>query len=527
MSFIVRLFFTLRYLKIIQVAFQIRLRIERVFPSKNYCFRSGDSEILPNRLEIDFPSNNKSFLKFWEFSFLNLTKNFDGDLDWSFNEYGKLWNYNLQYLDYLNQSEISKENAEIIISSIFNNIEKGSLKMEPYPTSLRIVNLAKYAMKHKVDNPQIDKLIEHHTFYLLENLEYHLLANHLLENALAILIGSVYLNNKLWFNSASRLAIEQLNEQVLKDGAHYEQSSMYHCIILTRILDAINILENIENSFEKAEVINRLREDAAKMQAFLKAIIFNNGDIPMVNDSALDIASDPKIIFSYAKKLGVQDSEIVLSESGYRKYTNDDFELFADYGDLLPIYQPGHAHSDTFNIIVYQRGTPFLVEMGTSTYQKNERRKLERSSFAHNTVVVNNENQSDVWGAFRVGKRAKVMGLIETINSIEAFHNGYSSFGVFHKRRIEIESRIISIEDTITAKKQIDSEALFHLHPDVQIIEKTNTTLVTNLGVLAFNNSSSFTISSYEYSIGFNSTKEAKLITIKFKDFLKTNITTT
>jgi uncharacterized heparinase superfamily protein len=527
MDFVIRLFYTLRYLQLIQLVFQIRLRIVRVFPSKKYLFGSYDREILPKRLEIDFPSNNKSFFKFWEYSFLNLTKKFDNDVDWNFNEYGKLWNYNLQYLDYLNQSDISLADAEIIINSISNNIEKDSLKMEPYPASLRIVNLAKYAMKRNVKNPHIDKLIGHHATYLLENLEYHLLANHLLENAIAILIASVYLNNKFWFNSGGKLVKEQLNEQLLKDGAHYEQSSMYHCIILTRLLDAINIIENIDNSFEKAELINRLREDAGKMQAYLKAIVFINGDIPMVNDAAPYIAIEPTRIFSYAQKLGIQDTKIKLGESGFRKYSNGDFELFADYGDLLPIYQPGHAHSDTFNIIVYQRGIPFLVEMGTSTYQNNERRKLERSSFAHNTVVVNKENQSDVWGAFRVGKRAKVMGLIETKNSIEAFHDGYSSFGVFHKRRIEIESRIISIEDTIIAKKQINSEALFHLHPDVQIIEKTNTTLVTNLGVLAFNNSSTITISSYEYSIGFNSTKEAKLITVKFKDFLKTNITTT
>lgn len=526
MDFIKRLFYTIRYLKLIQVVFQIRLRIKRIFPTKSYNLERGYNGVLPRRLEIDFPNNNTSFFKFWKFSFLNLTKEFTVEVDWNYNDYGKLWNYNLQYLDYLNQSDINKENAEIIINSISDNIAIGSLKMEPYPASLRIVNLAKYAMKHDVKNTQIDNIIEHHTSYLLENLEFHLLANHLLENALAILIGSAYLNNDLWFKTANKLVAEQLDEQLLTDGAHYEQSSMYHCIILTRILDSINILENIENSFEKFECINRLRSDAAKMQAYLKAIVFINGDIPFVNDAAPEIAIEPMKIFSYAQKLGIQNAEIVPGESGYRKFTNLDFELFADYGDLLPSYQPGHAHSDTFNIIVYQKGKPFLVEMGTSTYQNNERRKLERSSFAHNTVVVNNKNQSDVWGAFRVGKRAHVMGLTETSNSIEAFHNGYSNLGIIHKRKIEIGERIISIEDTVTTKSKIESVALFHLHPDLKIIEVTNSKLVTNLGVLTFYNSHSFSITSYEYSLGFNLTKEAKLIMVKFNEFLKTNITT-
>ena len=44
-------------------------------------------------------------------------------------------------------------------------------------------------------------------------------------------------------NELTAYAQQQLEEQILPDGAHYEQSPMYHCILLDRLLDAINIGE--------------------------------------------------------------------------------------------------------------------------------------------------------------------------------------------------------------------------------------------------------------------------------------------
>ena len=39
---------------------------------------------------------------------------------------------------------------------------------------------------------------------------------------------------------AARLLKRELKREILRDGAHYEQSPMYHCILLDRLLDCIN-----------------------------------------------------------------------------------------------------------------------------------------------------------------------------------------------------------------------------------------------------------------------------------------------
>jgi hypothetical protein len=46
------------------------------------------------------------------------------------------------------------------------------------------------------------------------------------------------------------------------------------------------------------------------------------------------------------------------------------------------------------------------VNSGTSTYRAGPRRDYERSTAAHNTVEIDGENQTEVWGAFRAARRA-------------------------------------------------------------------------------------------------------------------------
>ena len=67
-------------------------------------------------------------------------------------------------------------------------------------------------------------------------------------------------------------------------------------------------------------------------------------------------------------------------------------------------YQPGHSHSDTFNFELYVQKFPLIVDTGISTYEKNEIRQKERSTLSHNTVMIGDNDQTKVWGGFRVTK---------------------------------------------------------------------------------------------------------------------------
>src|SRR5690606_32405858 len=167
------------------------------------------------------------------------------------------------------------------------------------------------------------------------------------------------------------------------------------------------------NKWDEDDLLPFLIEKGIKMLEWLETVTYFNGNIPMVNDSTYGIAPSSKQLSSYAKLLGLQWDRSKLSDSGYRKFSNNKYELFIDVGNIGPAYQPGHAHSDTFNFELYVNKNPVIVDAGISTYEKNDLRQLQRSTVSHNTVKIGDNDQSQVWGGFRVGNRARIISIKE------------------------------------------------------------------------------------------------------------------
>src|SRR5690606_28841214 len=198
----------------------------------------------------------------------------------------------------------------------------------------------------------------------------------------------------------------ELTEQILKDGGHFEQSPMYHNIILFRVLELIDWYSKYSEKEE--EFLDFVRMKASHMISWLKNICFENGEIPHFNDSTNGIAIKSKILFQYAKGLQVPINYLELSDSGYRKYKTQLYECIIDVGGIKSPYQPGHSHADSFSFWLHKDNKPIFGEKGTSTYENNKRRQDERGSSSHNTVTIDKKNQSQVWGGFRVAKQAKI-----------------------------------------------------------------------------------------------------------------------
>ena len=144
------------------------------------------------------------------------------------------------------------------------------------------------------------------------------------------------------------------------------------------------------------------------MFGWLESISLKNGSIPYLNDSTFGIAPTTSELTEYAVSLGLKPKRMRLEDSGYRKWNVNDMEIIMDVGQIAPSYQPGHSHADSLQFVLNYKDKPIVVDTGISTYEKNERRQLERSTASHNTVTVNGSNSSKVWGGFRVAERAKV-----------------------------------------------------------------------------------------------------------------------
>jgi len=514
-SQVLRLYHTLKYLKAIQIYYRlyyvVRSRFHRIrgftytqtIPATAYSLT-----LLPSiNPEVSLQGDRATFL--------NRTHHFKGTVDWSCAIHGKLWTYNITYFDFLHQQNMTSEIGLDLIRNFIENSAYIKDGMEPFPISLRGINWIKFLSYHHIEDQQISDSLYAQYRILLDNIEYHLLGNHLLENGFSLLFGAYYFRDEQLFQKAQEILTAELHEQILDDGAHFELSPMYHQIMLFRLLDCINLLQN--NLQERHHsLLELLQQKASMMLGWLQAITYKDGSIPLFNDSANHIAPTSRELFGYTKRLNLHVKETILKESGYRKFENDMYECIVDVGSIGPDYIPGHAHADTFSFELHVNGKPFIVDTGLSTYETNKRRTRERATISHNTVELNGLNQSDVWGGFRVAHRAYVTTLQEDDTYIKAVHNGYEkTLGALHEREFVFETNMLKIIDTIISDRAQQAIARIHFHPSVNEAMIRKHILIED---------EVYHINEYQYAPEFNVHVNAKVLEVAFTQKLEMSI---
>ena len=522
-----QLFNTIRYLKLTQVYYRLFYSVRERLRQNGYTIHTSSSHLPIVLLTLEKPIFSYISLQKNQFTFLNKIHIFNKKIDWNYSRYGKLWTYNLTYFDYLNQREISKKDGLRLINDFICQSERIKDGFMPFPISLRGVNWIKFLTKHRVLDQKINNSLYAQYFILMDNLEYHILGNHLLENGFSLLFGAYYFQDEKFYIKAKKILISELEEQILEDGAHFELSPMYHQLMLFRVLDCINLVKN--NSWKNHELLTLLISKAEAMLGWLNIMTFENGNIPLFNDSTNKIAPTTKELNDYAGTLDIGNcyrlpiAGYQLSDSGYRKMKNEKYEMVVDVGNIGPDYIPGHAHSDTFNFELYIHNQPIIVDTGLSTYEPNGRRQLERSTRSHNTVEVDGKDQSEVWGGFRVARRAKITDIREHGNCIEATHNGYRSKGVYHTRKFIAEKGLIIIKDSIKSNSMHSCAAYLHFYPEVKFNVESKK-LISKLFTITCINSYQIEVCDYDYSPEFNTKINAKCVKISFQNELKIEI---
>ena len=134
-----------------------------------------------------------------KFYFLNKEHEFK-KIDWDFNEYGELWNFNLHYFNFLNYDKTSKDVGLNLINNFMENCSHKN-RFRSYPISLRTVNWIKFLSFYKIDKGSINQFLYEDSIFLSKNIEYHLLGNHVLENSFSLLYISFFLKIKNYINN--------------------------------------------------------------------------------------------------------------------------------------------------------------------------------------------------------------------------------------------------------------------------------------------------------------------------------------
>lgn len=489
-------FHTIKYLKIKQIIFQIYYRLFK--PAKK---KSGISVVRqPNRITI-FPAYRLvSTFDAENFTFLGIT----GDLakGWNSVSMPKLWLYNLHYQDDLSALGSSYRrdlNKKLISSWIAYNPPFSGVGWDPYCISLRVVNWIKYFTRihiKEVDPLWIESLC-YQVDVLTKRLEFHIMANHLFANAKALVFAGVYFGGDRgarWLSQGIKILDAELKEQFLADGGHYELSPMYHAILMWDISDLIKLAQssNMPQLRARSSLLINVFQKGIR---WLDLMSHPDGKISFFNDSTFGISPSIADLKRYSSYLRIHLPEacsrkfdsVLLADTGFFCVTwYDKSKLIADIGDVGAKYQPGHAHADTLSCELSIRGHRVFVNSGISKYGDDVERLRQRSTSAHNTVLVNGENSSEVWGGFRVARRARPLDISfsKTDESAElvASHNGYHRLKdkVTHQRKWSATEGYLRIEDNLTGKV-CRARGCWHIHPDIHITMESISTLVLRL----------------------------------------------
>lgn len=377
--------------------------------------------------------------------------------DWCPDGTTRLWRYHLHYFDYLREARRGSDNKKCLIQWwIDANRQNSQPGWEAFTTSLRIVNwiffFSSAAIRDSVPPAWLCSLYRQ-ALWLEKNDESHILANHYFENMKALLFAGLYFSGadaERWCKKAQRELSRQLREQILDDGGHYERSPQYHCLMLENYLDLYNLASAAGDRVGRG-FIDQLRSAAERSLAFLDAILFPGDLIPLFNDSAYGAAPQPASLRAYAARLwGYRRPQpapvalIDLPDSGLFGLRLHSDMLLIDCGDIGPSYQPGHTHCDFLSYELMLQGEKIIVDTGLFEYEPGAMRRHVRSTRAHNTVVVDGQEQSEIWGEFRVARRAKKLAAaIARDGDGYCFQGEFTGFpaiegGIRHRRQVEI-----------------------------------------------------------------------------------------
>jgi uncharacterized heparinase superfamily protein len=350
------------------------------------------------------------------------------------------------------------------------------------------VNWIKWALLgNELDGEMIESLGTQAGF-LDKRLEYHLQANHLWANGKALVFAGAFFSgpeSARWLEKGLRLLLKQLDVQILEDGGHFERSPMYHSIILEDILDLIQ-LDKIYPELLSSTFISKCHEKAGNMLHWLSAMSFPSDGVSFFNDSVDGISSKISSLNTYASDLNSKTKASqdglskVFKDSGYVRLENGGAVVIADVGRIGPDFQPGHGHADTLSFEMCLFTHKFIVNSGIDRYGESNERLRQRGTAMHSTVEINNTNSSEVWGGFRVARRARPFGFSysfsETKLSVSCSHDGYTRLKgkPIHSRTWELQEHAFLVEDRIEGGYSV-ATGRYHLHPDVSVSEVSNT----------------------------------------------------
>lgn len=341
-----------------------------------------------------------------------------GGAAWAVPEKSHLWNFNLHYLEFLIplaaawREEPDRRYYECFRDYcrrwIADNREGTGDGWHPYTISLRLTNLwicldgfGEAVREDKEFFRKLNDSMYAQYLHLQKRLELHLLGNHYFENLKAVVLGALYFKEPGVYDAYKLRLSDEIEEQILPDGVHYERSLMYHKLILEDLMRMAKAVKPADRLWYQ-ELLGTIQKMADAMYSLEEGL----GRTPLFNDAGDNVARSMTSLLAALREqfLITPVQSMVFPEAGYYCLRKKDIKILMDAGEIAPDYMPGHGHCDGLSFELSWRGKPLFVNSGTGLYQ-GELRSYFRSTAAHNTVLIDGEEQSECWGEHRVARR--------------------------------------------------------------------------------------------------------------------------
>jgi Heparinase II/III-like protein/Heparinase II/III N-terminus len=343
--------------------------------------------------------------------------------------------------------------------------------------------------------------------------------NHLIGEAAGVFVATSYFRNlkhaARWRARSWEILNREVTNQTYADGGTQEQAIGYHLFVL-QFFVATGIVARATGTDFPESYWARLE----KMFEFL-AILGAGGDcLPAFGDGddgyVLDLGDDPRSVKEWlavgaalfersdfkaaaggcsepvAWLLGEAGLDcfdtlpncaerpcesVALRDTGYyllqhgRCDAPDRISVVFDCGPLGMGALAAHAHADALSFTLRASGRDVLVDPGTYDYFSYPKwREYFRSTRAHNTVVIDGQNQSEMLGLFLWGRRAEARCVsweaTEAGGRVIGEHDGYTSLPdpVTHRRTLKLDGprRRLTVRDDIIANGKHEVEICFH-----------------------------------------------------------------
>lgn len=331
----------------------------------------------------------------------------------------------------------------------------------------------------------------HQQHLLQEHTAFHRISNWgIIQDHGLFLIGSYFDDGHTIEVALSRLD-EELSLQTCPDGSHWEQSPLYQAEVLHCVLDTILIAQRQGRELGARFLQNaRLLAQGLGKLSRPDGILFLQGDSDAIDVTDLFVtasilfddrilaffgqgARHPSFFFNFPIDQALVEPQRpdkrfypFVHSGNYLMRTTFESDSGCVRFHCGP-YSSGHGHFDQLHVDLMVNGQPILTDGGRFTYVDSIGRRALKSGFAHNTIIVDGSDMSEMVDSWAVNHIAEPLAgrhySSEAIDYVEASHLGYLQGGVLVRRKVlRIEEDLLILCDECYATGEHTYQNFFH-----------------------------------------------------------------